>query len=205
MRRCRENRGLSVMAKLKLTSEQEALFQSITTPLRQKTALEYIKGGYLNASGAYVKACKSLNRKPAKNADSSGSEILNFPEVSAFIDSVKLYAAESVNIDASYVLDRLKQIDELDILDIMLDDLTGFKSLKEWPKTWRTSISGIDLMTISGDDNIESVVKKIKWPDKTKNLELIGRHVNIKAWDKEEKVAPPSDIVINFTDAVKPE
>ena len=78
--------------------------------------------------------------------------------------------------------------DELDILDIMLDDLSGFKVLSEWPKSWRTSISGIDLQSImaGGDEPIETLVKKIKWPDKTKNLELIGRHVNVRAWEKEQ-------------------
>lgn len=197
-------RGLSVTAKLKLTKEQESLFKAITTPLRQHTALAYIANGYTNGSEAYRVACKKIKKKPANNHDSASSEILKFPEVVAFIDSVRLVAAESANIDAKYVLDRLKEIDELDILDIMEKDLSGFKSLDKWPKPWRTSISGLDLMTMSGDDNIESVIKKVKWPDKTKNLEMIGKHVNVKAWDKEEKAEPMGDIIINFTDAEKP-
>ena len=79
------------------------------------------------------------------------------------------------------------EVSWLDILDIMLEDHTGFRRLSEWPKAWRTSISGIDLMAITNSDNVEATVQKIKWPDKTKNRELIGRHVNVKAWDKEEQ------------------
>ena len=35
-------------------------------------------------------------------------------------------------------------------------------------------------------DDIMTVVKKIKWPDKLRNLELLGKHVDIKAWDGEQ-------------------
>jgi len=91
------------------------------------------------------------------------------------------------------------------VLDIMLDDLTGFKGLSEWPKVWRTSLSGVDIMQMGGGDNVEAVIKKIKWPDKVKNLEMIGRHVSVKAWDKEEIKDQDTEIHIHITDAVKPE
>ena len=136
----------------------------------------------LNASQAALRCGYST-----KTAAAIGNENLQKPQIKTRIQELMQSRNERVDCDAKYVLNRLKEIDELDILDIMLDDLTGFKRLSEWPKAWRTSIGGIDLMTISGDDNIESVVKKIKWPDKTKNLELIGKHVNVKAWDKEEQ------------------
>lgn len=169
----------------KLTIEQAELFGSIESELRQQAALHFIKSGYENKTHSYIAACKKLNKKVSKNPVTSGAEVLNYPSVVRFIDSVKASVAESVQIDAMYVLMRLKEIDELDLLDIMLDDLTGFKSLSEWPKVWRTSLSGIDIMQMSGEDNVEAAIKKIKWPDKVKNLELIGRHVSVKAWDKE--------------------
>ena len=151
----------------KLTNKQEAFCR------------EYIID--LNATQAALRA--GYSEKTAKDI---GCENLAKPNISGYIAELIKIRAEDANISAKYVLNRLKEIDELDILDIMQDDLTGFKLLSEWPKAWRTSISGIDLMTMSGSDNIESVIKKIKWPDKTKNLELIGRHVNVKAWEKEQ-------------------
>ena len=45
---------------------------------------------------------------------------------------------------------------------------------------------------IQGD--IAAVIKKIKWPDKLKNLELLGRHVNIGAWNKEEDKGPVDEL-----------
>ena len=60
----------------------------------------------------------------------------------------------------------------------------NMKAIRDWPKAWRTSISGLDVQDmISGDT--ESVIKKIKGPDKLRNLELLGKHVDIKAWDGE--------------------
>ena len=92
-------------------------------------------------------------------------------------------AANEFSLDAEYVARRLKEIDELDILDIMKDDLKSFKALSDWPKVWRTSISGFDLITLSkGDEDIDAIIKKIKWPDKTKNLELIGKLANVNAF-----------------------
>ena len=192
----------------KLTPEQKKLFNKIESELRKQCALSYIEGGYENKTQAYITASKKLNKKPSKNPDVSAAEILNYPSVVDFINSVRVNVAESVQIDASYVLRRLKEIDQLDILDIMNDELDGFKSLSEWPKAWRISISGIDVQTIvsGGDEPVEKLVRKIKWPDKTKNLELIGKHVDVKAWDKEQEItSEPKPITINFVDAVKPD
>lgn len=180
--------------KLKLSDEQKKLFNSLTTQFQKEISLAYIETGYSNQSEAYRVACKKTGKKQAKNIVAAASESLNNPNVTEFLDSVRVVVADDVQIGAKYVLDRLKEIDELDILDIMQDDLTGFKLLSEWPKAWRISISGIDLMSMSGSDNIETVIKKIKWPDKTKNLELIGRHVNVKAWEKEQDNSDASSL-----------
>ena len=32
------------------------------------------------------------------------------------------------------------------------------------------------------EKSIETILKKIKWPDKVKNLELIGKHVDVNAF-----------------------
>ena len=170
-----------------LTEKQEALFKAMTSRLQQECALVYISNGYENQTQSYLTACKNLNKKPSKNPVTSGSEILTLPNVTAFIDSIRLEAAESTNTDAEWLLKRLREIDDLDILDIMNEEVTAFKKLSEWPKVWRTSISGIDLMTLNGSEDVETVVSKIKWPDKVKNLDMIGRHVNVKAWDKEKE------------------
>lgn len=97
-----------------------------------------------------------------------------------------------LQIDADFVLSRALEFDSLDIADI-LDDENGVLPMKEWPKAWRTSISGLDFGEIVAARNdptkLIQLLKKIKLPDKQKNLELIGRHVDVRAWEKEAGVA----------------
>lgn len=188
-----------------LTKEQEKLLAEIPQELRRETALEYIASGYINQTAAYLSACQKMGRKPSKNPETSASEILGYPNVIRFINSVKEVNAERAQMNAEYVLNRLREIDELDIIDILEDDLSSFKKLSEWPKAWRTSISGIDIKRMFTED-IETVIDKIKWPDKLKNLELIGKHVNVRAWDKEDgddQEAPSLNINFSVKEPVR--
>lgn len=95
-------------------------------------------------------------------------------------------------ISADYVLMRLKEIDELDLGDIMDDDLS-LKPLSTWPKAWRQFLSGVkvaELFEGKGDEKkIIGVLKSIKWPDKVKNLELIGKHVDVNAFKERLEVS----------------
>lgn len=97
-------------------------------------------------------------------------------------------------VSADYVLMRLVEIDQMDVIDI-LDDEGGLKPVSRWPKVWRTSISALDInrirMAMKGDDedDIESTLQKVKWPDKVKNLELIGKHVDVNAFKERLEVS----------------
>lgn len=96
-----------------------------------------------------------------------------------------------LRVSADYVLLRLVEIDQMDVLDILNDD-GGLKPIREWPKIWRTTLSGFDLSsTIMNMDEttIETILKKIKWPDKVKNLELIGKHVDVNAFKERLEVS----------------
>ncbi|EAS2261581.1 terminase small subunit [Salmonella enterica] len=96
-----------------------------------------------------------------------------------------------LRVSADYVLIRLVEIDQMDVIDILNDDGT-LKPIREWPKIWRTTLSGFDLSsTIMNMDetSIETILKKIKWPDKVKNLELIGKHVDVNAFKERLEVS----------------
>lgn len=160
------------------------------TKKQEMFCLEYLVD--LNATQAAIRA--GYSEKTAKEA---GYENLTKPHVAERVAELKNKRSNEVKTNAEYVLRRLREIDELDIIDILVDDLSSFRPLREWPKSWRTSINGLDVKTIieGGDQPVEALVQKIKWPDKTKNLELIGRHVNVKAWDKD--AGDQVDTVIN--------
>ncbi|RSE27619.1 terminase small subunit [Acinetobacter johnsonii] len=146
------------------------------TPKQQRFVEEYLID--LNATQAAIRAGYS-----EKTAKSIGQENLTKPDIQKAIEEAQSKRAEQTQIDAAYVLKRLVEIDQMDVLDIMDDD-GNIKPLRDWPKIWRQYISNIE--TISMDDG-EGWLKKIKWPDKVKNLELLGRHVSVGAFkDKVE-------------------
>ncbi|ELK1697730.1 terminase small subunit [Salmonella enterica] len=96
-----------------------------------------------------------------------------------------------LRVSADYVLLRLVEIDQMDVIDILNDD-GSLKPIRDWPKIWRTTLSGFDLSSTIMDmdeTSIETILKKIKWPDKVKNLELIGKHVDVNAFKERLEVS----------------
>ncbi|MBS0967702.1 terminase small subunit [Nissabacter archeti] len=136
----------------------------------------------LNATQAAIRAGYSDN-----TARKIGSENLTKPDIAQRIIDLKSERNERVEVNADYVLRRLVEIDEMDVLDILKDD-GGLKMVHEWPKVWRTTLSGLDILTTVtnfDETTMENILKKIKWPDKVKNLELLGKHVSVMAFKEQ--------------------
>ena len=145
----------------------------LKAPKREMFCREYIKD--LNGTQAAIRAGYS-----EKTANRIASELLTKPDVQARVMELQSVRVEEVRIDANYVLKRLIEIDEMDVADI-LDDGGDFLPIRSWPKVWRTTLSGLDIAIINSGDT-ESIIKKIKWPDKVKNLELLGKHIGVGAF-----------------------
>lgn len=93
----------------------------------------------------------------------------------------KRLVAES-KIDAIYVLNQIQEIHEMDVADI-LDDDCNILPIPKWPIIWRRMISGIKISEVKNSKGVvESIIKDFKWPDKIKNLELMGKHANVNAF-----------------------
>ncbi|MGV2880136.1 terminase small subunit [Pantoea vagans] len=136
----------------------------------------------LNATQAAIRAGYSDN-----TARKIGSENLTKPDIAQRIIDLKSERNERVEVNADYVLRRLVEIDEMDVIDILKDD-GGLKMVHEWPKVWRTTLSGLDILTtVTNFDEatMENILKKIKWPDKVKNLELLGKHISVMAFKEQ--------------------
>lgn len=143
------------------------------TPKQELFCREYLKD--LNATQAAIRAGYSED-----SAASQGCENLIKPNIAKRIAELKAERNEEVGIDAAYVLRRLTEIDQMDVLDILLAN-GELKQIKDWPKVWRTTLSGMDVVEMASADSA-ALLKKIKWPDKVKNLELLGRHVSVQAF-----------------------
>ena len=146
------------------------------TPKQQRFVEEYLID--LNATQAYIRAGFS-----SKLANTNAVKLLQNTTIAKAIAEAQAKREERTQIDSDYVLKRLVEIDQMDVLDIM-DENLNMKPLKEWPKIWRQYINNIESIELSDG---EGWLKKIKWPDKVKNLELIGKHVSVGAFkDKVE-------------------
>lgn len=97
-----------------------------------------------------------------------------------------------LRVSADYVLLRLVEIDQMDVIDILNDDMS-IKPVSEWPKVWRQYLTGFELADMfegRGDEKeLVGILKKIKWPDKVKNLELTGKHVDVNAFKERLEVS----------------
>lgn len=155
------------------------------TDKQELFAREYLKD--LNATQAAIRAGYS-----EKTAQVQSSRLLSNAMVQDRIASLKGERNEEVGIDAAYVLRRLVEIDQMDVLDIVKEDLS-LKPVSEWPPTWRRYISGFDVAEMfensgeGGARELAGILKKIKWPDKVKNLELLGKHVTVQAFKENVK------------------
>lgn len=146
------------------------------TDKQELFAREYLKD--LNATQAAIRA--GYSEKTAKEV---GYENLTKPHVLELVAELKAQRVEQTGIDAAYVLRRLTEIDQMDVLDILLAN-GELKPIKDWPKVWRTTLSGMDVVEMASADS-SALLKKIKWPDKVKNLELLGKHVTVQAFKEQ--------------------
>lgn len=141
----------------------------------------------------YYMADNGLNgalaaRRAGYSAASSAAtayRLINDPLCQGYIAKLSKERSERLQVDSDYVLRRLYDMDQMDIIDILRDDMT-LKPLSEWPKIWRQSLNGVeiaDLFENEGDARkVMGVLKKIKWIDRLKNLELLGKHVDVGAF-----------------------
>ena len=138
-------------------------------------ALEYIKD--YNALRAAIRAGYSKN-----GAQVQGSLLLSNPKVSRVIDRNLEKSRGRTKIDADYVLHRFAQIDQMKIGDIVKDGKV--MPIEEWPDIWQEMVVGQIDQVPTGDDVASLVLflSKLKFPDKIRNLEMMGKHVGVKAF-----------------------
>lgn len=153
------------------------------TPKQSHFVAEYLVD--LNATQAAIRAGYS-----AKTASSQGERLLRNVEIASAIEKARDARLERTEVTADYVLRRLVQIDQMDVADI-LNEHGGVKPIQDWPPVWRQFVSGMevsDLFEGYGDEReMVGLLKKIKWPDKLRNLELLGKHIAVGAFKEKHE------------------
>lgn len=146
--------------------------------------LEYLKD--LNASQAAVRAGYGT-----KYAKQTAYKLLKRDDVRQRITQLKEERIRAARIDANYVLKRLLTIDRLNVRDL-LDENGDLKDVQEWTEDWQTSIQALDIQ-VSTTGGVRTLTKKVKLPDRLRNLEMLGKHIDVSAFKEKENGSASSD------------
>lgn len=155
------------------------------TAKQQRFVAEYLID--LNATQAAIRAGYS-----ERTAAEQASRLLTNVKVSGAVHEAMKARSERTEIDADWVLKRLARDATADLADLY-SETGALKPVHEWPMAWRTGlVAGIEtVQERDGEDAdgnpVYATVRKVKLLDRTKLVELIGKHVDVGAFkDKVE-------------------
>ena len=150
------------------------------SPKAERFVLEYLRD--LNATQAAIRAGYSV-----RTARAIGAENLTKPAIADAIAAAQQARAERTQVDADWVLKRLHGDATADLADLY-DANGNLRPISDWPMVWRTGlVAGVETaMERDGSDADGDpqcvTVRKIKLVDRTKLIELIGKHVAVGAF-----------------------
>lgn len=163
--------------------------KSLLTPKQELFCLEYIKD--LNATKAAIRAGYSK-----KGAHVQGCRLLTNVKINVRIQENKANRMDRVKVDADWVLERLIREADADISDLY-DEEGRLKSVHDWPLEWRQGlVAGMDITSIGDDENAIAYLTKVKLSDRLKRIELVGKHVDVKAFDNSIELSIKPKVII---------
>lgn len=150
------------------------------TPKQAQFVAEYLVD--LNATQAAIRCGYS-----ERSAQVQGARLLSNAMIKAALNDAKAERAAETKIDARYVLKRLADENEADIADLYDEQTGALLPVHKWPLIWRKGlVQGIDVFEERDKDgNVIGHTRKVKIDSRIKRTELIGKHVNVKAFEEQ--------------------
>ena len=149
------------------------------TPKQQRFVEEYLVD--LNATAAAKRAGYS-----ARTAEWQGPQLLGKSHVAAAVAAAQQNRSERTQVDSDWVLKRLHRDATADIADLF-DEQGKMKPADQWPDAWRQGlVVGVESFEeYAFDDGVKrpiGMVRKLKLSERSKYVEMIGRHVDVGAF-----------------------
>lgn len=145
----------------------------------------------LNGTQAAIRAGYSK-----RTANEQASQLLAKLNIQEYLKTLMDARTERTQIDADWMLKRLAQDATADVGDLY-DENGDLRPVHEWPMAWRTGlVSGIETVNERIGTDAEgkpefAFVRKVRLADRTKLLELIGKHVDVGAFrERHEHTGP---------------
>ena len=138
---------------------------------------EYIRD--LNAGAAYKRVYLKANDR---TAESNGPELLRKPKIKARVKELLQGTFEEYKIDKVKILKEMELLATVNMAEALNED-GSMKKVSEMPLAVQKALSAIDTQEIyegTGQDRVYvGDLKKIKLFDKTRSLEMLGRHLKL--------------------------
>jgi len=141
------------------------------TPKQQRFCEEYLIDR--NATQAAIRAGYSK-----RSAFVQGSHLLSNDKIKAEVQTQSQKIAEKCEVTVEDNLKKLLEIASVDVASIFKED-GSLKAVEDIPEDVRRAISGIDVTKEFNRKNLTGYTKKIRFWDKVKALELIGKHLQM--------------------------
>ncbi len=139
-----------------------------------------------------------------KSAESMGSRMLRRVKVAAYLKLKGDLATKEADVDALWILNRLKDECTADMADLYHKN-GSLKPIHDWPLIWRQGlVAGLEVeqrfITENGTKIPDGYILKIKASDRVKRLEMLGRHTDVQAF-KETNIEVGVQVIIEGKDA----
>lgn len=137
---------------------------------------------FINCGGVIVAALREMGLK-GTNTPAYAKSVPVLQAINAVYQEANILVAPKVAANKELVLDRLAEMVEADLADLY-DEATGnLLPVHEWPEVWRKGlVAGIDTTKVG--DEFEVTVTKTKAESRLRVLELLGKHVDVKAFQE---------------------
>lgn len=132
---------------------------------------EYLKD--VNATKAAIRAGYS-----ARTAGSMGARLLKKVSVRKAVQAAQAARAARVEVQADDVLRELLRIARADIAQAF-DESGALLPVQAMPEDVRRAIASIEVEQVGGDEGAVSFVKKVRFWDKSRGLEMLGKHLKL--------------------------
>jgi phage terminase small subunit len=127
--------------------------------------------------------CTAYNVKDSLYARNSASRLMANESILNFLEEKRAVLNEKLELKASDVLNELKKIGFSDVRKLYNKD-GSLKQVSELDDDTAAAVAGVEELTNNKYNDFDKT-KKIKMADKTKALDLLGRHLGLFT-DKKE-------------------
>lgn len=145
----------------------------------------------LNGTQAAIRAGYS-----ARTAQKQAYQLLARPDVQTAVSAAQASRSARTKVTADVVLEHLDAARTADLADLYDDD-GNLKPIKDWPLIWRQGlVAGLEVEELfegRGEDR-EHIgrLRKVKLADRTKIIELVGKHVGVQAFREQLGIGDPN-------------